>query len=93
MGFIRIMERGGEELREYKKALKMAKQGIETLCELTEEMEDQFSERSYDPYRMDMRYHDGGYSERDYYRGYYGRDMDGMDERRGRDSMGRYTRR
>lgn len=90
MGFIRIMERGGEELREYKKALKMAKQGIETICELTEEMEDQFSERRYDPYRMDNR---GSYGERDYYRGYYGREMDEMDERRGRDSMGRYTRR
>ena len=65
------MERGGEDYREYKKAVKMAKQAIETICELTDEMEDQYGER---------------YGHR------YGRreDWDGMDERRGRDSMGRY---
>lgn len=73
MGLIHIMERGGDDLREYKKAVKMAKQAIDTICELSDEMEDQYGER--------------GYSHR------YGRreDWDGMmDERRGRDSMGRY---
>ena len=54
MGIVHIMERGGDDYRDYKKALKMAKKAIETLCELTEEMEDEYgySER-------------GGYSRRD----------------------------
>lgn len=42
MGIVHIMERGGDDYREYKKALKMAKKSIETLCELTEDMEDEF---------------------------------------------------
>lgn len=42
MGIIHIMERGGSDYREYKKALKMAKKSIETLCELTDEMEDEY---------------------------------------------------
>ena len=42
MGLIRLMERGGSDYHEYKKALKMAKKGIEKLCELTEEMEDEY---------------------------------------------------
>lgn len=48
MGFISIMKRGGDDLYEYKKALKMAKKSIDTLCELTDEMEDEYgySERS-----------------------------------------------
>lgn len=45
MGIIHIMERGGDDLYEYKKALKMAKKGIEMLYELSEEMEDKYSER------------------------------------------------
>lgn len=45
MRLVKIMERGGDELYEYKKALKKAKEGIEMLCELTEEMEDQYSPR------------------------------------------------
>ena len=39
------MERGGEDLYEYKKALKMAKRSIETLCDLSEDMEDKYRER------------------------------------------------
>jgi hypothetical protein len=42
MGLIRIMERGGSDYQEYKKALKMAKKSIETLCELTEDMESEY---------------------------------------------------
>jgi len=42
MGIVHIMERGGEDYRDYKKALKTAKKAIETLCELTEEMEDEY---------------------------------------------------
>jgi hypothetical protein len=54
MGIVHIMQRGGSDYHEYKKALKTAKKAIETLCELTEEMEDEYgySER-------------GGYSSRD----------------------------
>ncbi len=56
MGLIRLMERGGDDLHEYKKALKMAKKSIETLCELTEDMEDEYGysergERDYDDMR------------------------------------------
>lgn len=84
MGIIHIMERGGDDLREYKKALKMAKQGIETICELSEEMEDQYSERADYGERYGSRggYRSRGYSRRD--------DWDEMDERRYRDSRGHY---
>ncbi len=51
MGIVHIMKRGGDDLHEYKKALKMAKKGIELLCELSEEMEDEYGERKY--YRRD----------------------------------------
>lgn len=40
------MERGGSDYREYKRNLKMAKKAIETLCELTEDMEEEYGERS-----------------------------------------------
>ena len=72
MGLIHIMERGGEDLREYKKAVKMAKEAIDTICELTEDMEDQYGERSYDER--------GGARMRSYRR----EDWDSMDERRSR---------
>ena len=65
-----------DELREYKKALKMAKRGIEKLCELTEEMEEQFEEddeMAEGEQNMNRR---SGYRKRD--------DWDEMDERRGR---------
>ena len=58
MGLIHIMERGGSDYHDYKKAVKMAKEAIDTICELTEDMEDKFSERS--SYRMR-----GGYNRRD----------------------------
>ena len=78
---------GGDEVREYKAALKEAKkslerahEAIETICELSDEMEDEYSERG------DY----GRYSRRgDYYRRDE-RDWDDMHERRYRDSMGRY---
>lgn len=47
MGLLHIMERGGEDYREYKRNLKMAKKAIETLCELTEDMEEEFGEKGY----------------------------------------------
>lgn len=50
MGLIRIMERGGDDYRDYKKELKKAKKAIEALCEITEDMEDEYgySERHSD---------------------------------------------
>ena len=75
MGIIHIMQRGGDEEYRFKAALKKAKSAIDEICELSEEMEEEYSERG--GYRMR-----GGYSRRE--------GWDGMDERRGRDSMGRY---
>ena len=75
MGLVTIMKRGGEDYRDYKKAVKMAKEAIDVICSLTEEMEDEY-----------------GYGERYGSRGYGHREGldEGMDMRRGRDSMGRY---
>lgn len=42
MGLIRIMERGGDDYRDYKKELKKAKAAIEALCDITEDMEDEY---------------------------------------------------
>ena len=42
MGVLSIFERGGEEYHEYKRALKLAKKSIEKLCELSEDMEDEY---------------------------------------------------
>lgn len=78
MGLITIMKRGGEDYHEYKKAVKMAKEAIDTICELTSEMEEQYGERGYGERGSYMR---GGYRHGEW---------DEMDERRGRDSMGRY---
>ena len=38
------MKRRGEDLGEYKKALKMAKRGIEMLCDLSDEMQDKYGD-------------------------------------------------
>ena len=51
MGLIRLMERGGDDLHEYKKALKMAKKSIETLWELTEDMEEEYGYGERGSYR------------------------------------------
>lgn len=85
-----LRERGGSEVSEFKRAAKMAKEAVETMCELAEEMEDRYSERRGD---YGSR---GGYSERGDYggRGGYGRrddyDHEEWNERRMRDSRGRY---
>ena len=68
MGLIRLMERGGSDYHEYKKAIKMAKKAIDTICDLTEEMESEYgySERGYS--RRDDEHEDiemrGGMSRR-----------------------------
>jgi len=45
MGMIHIFERGGDDEYRFKKALKMAKDAIDDICELSDKMEDQYSER------------------------------------------------
>ena len=79
MRIVHMFRERGDELREYKKALKMAKEGIDTICELSDDMEDEYSER-------------GDYGDRYHPRHYYRRDhdWDDMEERRYRDSRGRY---
>jgi len=52
MGIVHIMERGGSDYHEYKKALKMAKKAIDTLCELTEDMEDEYGYEERSGYSM-----------------------------------------
>lgn len=70
------------ESKEFYEAMDMAKEGMERICELAEEMMDQYGERR------------GGYGRRG--RGGYGNreDWEEMDEmygeRRRRDSRGRY---
>lgn len=81
MGIIHIKERGGDEEYRFKKALKMAKYAIDEICEISDEMEDEYGSESEERYGMR-----GGYSRR----GYSRRDEYGMDERRSRDSRGRY---
>ncbi len=57
MGFIRIMERGGDDEHRFKKALKAAKYAIDEISELTEKMEEEYGYSE----RMSRR----GYSRRD----------------------------
>lgn len=45
MRLVKIMERGGSDLYEYKKALKKAKDAIDLICDMTDDMEDKYSER------------------------------------------------
>ncbi len=95
MKVIHIKERGGDELSEYKKAVKALKYASETISDLTEDMEEEhgFGERGYsDRYNNRGGYGDrygerGGYYPRDMYRR---DDMYEMDERRMRDSRGHY---
>lgn len=85
MGLIHIFERSGDDARRFDEAMKRAKSGLMEACEIWEDMKSSFSER-------------GGYGERGYERGSYGERSRSMrrdeigewDERRGRDSMGRY---
>lgn len=78
-----LRERNEGDVARFESALKDAKMGIKEACEIFEDMKEQFGERR-------------GYSERygqsDQARGYYRRDhdWDDMEERRSRDSMGRY---
>lgn len=87
MGLIHIFERSGDDAKRFDEAIKMAKSGLMEACEIWEDMKSQFSERGgsygerWTPSEDGMQYRRGGM---------YNRDYDGMYERRGRDSMGRY---
>lgn len=94
MGYNIYSLRGGgysrksSDTREFEEAMDMAKEGMERICELAEEMREQYDgRRSYGSYAR------GSYGRR----GDYGRrddemwdDDDMMNERRRRDSRGRY---
>lgn len=45
MGLVHIMERGGSDFHEYKKAVKAAKKAIDIICEITKDMEEEYGER------------------------------------------------
>lgn len=53
MRLVKIMERGGSDLREYKRALKKAKDAIDLICDLTDDMEDKYSERDDDDWEYE----------------------------------------
>jgi hypothetical protein len=85
MGYRVISFRGEDsDTREFKEAAKMAKEGVERMCELADEMRDKYSERSYYGDRYGMR---GSYGRRDHE---MWDDDDMYGERRRRDSRGRY---
>lgn len=73
--------RKSSDMREFEDAMDMAKEGMERICELAEEMADLYGER-------------GNYGDRYGMRGDYGRrdwdDDDMYGERRRRDSRGRF---
>ncbi len=86
MSYRVISMRGGRYGRksssdEFYEAMDMAKEGLERVCELAEEMHEQYGER-------------GNYGDRYGMRGDYGRrdwdEDDMMNERRMRDSRGRF---
>lgn len=96
MGLVHIFEKG-DDVRQFEEKLHMAKDALMDLSDQFEEMKMQFSQRGGYSSRGGYSGRDGGgYSGRD--GGYSGRDGGFRDEydyeeRRGRDSMGRYTRR
>lgn len=80
MGWIIDLSERGGDVKRFDEAIKMAKAGIKEACEIWEDMKSDFSER-------------GSYGERYSNRNddrYRDRDWDEMNERRYRDSMGRY---
>ena len=77
------------DVRRFDEGLKKAKHGLMEVCDIWEDMKQDFSERGGYGERGSYRerYSSRGYGER---RGYSSRDWDDMDERRYRDSRGRY---
>lgn len=62
----------GSESSEFRRAISMMKQGLELICDLSDEMEERYSER--DGYRERDNYH-----ERDNYPRSYSHNRDGRD--------------
>ena len=95
MGYQIYSLRGGgygqksSDTKEFYEAMDMAKEGLERVCELAEEMADQYGERRGGSYGSR-----GGYDSRGGYGYRYGErdewDMGEYGERRRRDSRGRY---
>lgn len=97
MGYAVYNLRGGSygrkssDMREFEEAMEMAKEGMERICELAEEMTEQYGERRGGSYG-----NRGGYGRRGSYGNRYGEredmwdDEDMMNERRRRDRMGRF---
>lgn len=84
-----IRERSEGDVERFESALWKAKKGIKEACEIFEDMKDEFGERGSYGERYSSRGYDqrgGGYRSR----GYSERDDWEMEERRSRDSMGRY---
>ena len=100
MRFIQFKSNDGGDIDRFEEGLKMAKYGIMDVCEIWEDMKEQFSERRggySERGSYGERYGErGGYGQRDGYgeRGGYSRrderEWDEMSERRRRDSRGRY---
>lgn len=93
MGYNIYSLRGGDygrkssDSREFEEAMDMAKEGMERICELAEEMREQYGERRGSYGSRGSYGRRGGYGERDEWDEMDG-DMYGM--RRRRDSRGRY---
>lgn len=61
MGIIHIMERkGSSDYKEYKKALKMAKEAIDIICELTGEMDEEYGYEERKGYSRREEWDDAG---------------------------------
>lgn len=95
MGYlIDFSERGGDVQR-FDEGLKKAKHGLMEVCDIWESMKQDFSQRgggsSYgERYTQRSGYNGGGYSQRDYSPSMSERDWAELQERRRRDSMGRF---
>ena len=93
MGYNIYSLRGGDygrkssDSREFEEAMDMAKEGMERICELAEEMREQYGERRGSYGSRGSYGRRGGYGERDEWDEMDG-DMYGM--RRRRDFRGRY---
>jgi len=88
MGWIIDLSEKSGDVRRFDEAIKRAKSGVREACEIWEDMKQEFSERggSYGERYMP---HGDSYSER-HYPMMSERDWAELQERRRRDSMGRY---
>jgi len=80
-----INRRDGDEMKRFKHAIEKMQDGLYTICELSEQMVEEYGDR-YSP-RGGGMYSRGDYSPRDMYSREQREDWE---ERRSRDSRGRY---